>query len=942
MSQQDVVAVLSERLLIAAYKGQVDNVVQLINKGAKVAVTKHGRTPLHLAAYKGHLRVVQILLKANCDVDLQDDGDQTALHRATVVGNTDIISALIREGCALDRQDKDGNTALHEASWHGFSQSVKLLVKAGANVLARNKAGNTPLHLACQNSHSESVRVLLLGGSRADIKNNAGDTCLHVAARYNHLPIIRVLLSAFCSVHEKNQAGDTALHVAAALNHKKVAKLLLEAGADGTVMNNAGQTPLEVAQENNNPEVALLLTKAPQVSRFNRGRSLRKKREKLKEERRAQSVPRDEVVQSKGSASAAEDTHSSDQAPQRRGDLKDDAQLPLAESRGRKNKKKKSREKVSALSDPTSPADQQMPPGVQQNLSKRRSKHRCASPPPPHEFRAYQLYTLYRGKDGKIMQAPINGCRCEPLINKVENQLAAAMEEMKAEFVTVQDKMNSKLGQMENRTQHQLRVLDKLMAERLSAERTECLHRLQEHTELERNEGEKRQMTLVGELKAWCILKIQNLELKLSGDSRSSRPKSNLSTCESLTETLDTENIHSTKDCKTPLQSDGSQQHSCSVLQNSLSEDTGKSRVPATQESFGKQYFVVHQASTSEHIMRKAGLDESQVGTKIAGRNSHNPRYADDTTLMAESEEELKSLLMWVKEESTKVCLKLNIKKTKIMASGPLTSWQIDGEEMEEVTDFIFLGSKITADGDCSQEIKRRLLLGRKAMANLDSILKSRDITLPTKLYSQGYGFPCCNKQLIVCADFFTGTEHQSAGAGPAPSAASPQAVRPKDKASLSRLPHELPPAEYSGSKLKHVKLQTVSQGPAELTKGESQSGCLIDKGTQTKKPGRSSQQKHRSHQAGGTQPAQQQSLPASGGKEPSSQLAGTSQALEITQYFFEAVSTQMEKWYERKIEEARSQADQKAQEDKAVLKEHIKSLEEELYKLRTKVQKEN
>uniref|UniRef100_A0A8D2PYU0 Ankyrin repeat domain 6 n=1 Tax=Varanus komodoensis TaxID=61221 RepID=A0A8D2PYU0_VARKO len=284
--------------------------------------------------------------------------------------------------------------------------------------------------------------------------------------------------------------------------------------------------------------------------------------------------------------------------------------------------------------------------------------------------------------------------------------------------------MNSKLGQMENRTQHQLRVLDKLMAERLSAERTECLHRLQEHTELERNEGEKRQMTLVGELKAWCILKIQNLELKLSGDSRSSRPKSNLSTCESLTETLDTENIHT--------------------------------------------------------------------------------------------------------------------------------------------------------------------------------------------------------------------------GAGPAPSAASPQAVRPKDKASLSRLPHELPPAEYSGSKLKHVKLQTVSQGPAELTKGESQSGCLIDKGTQTKKPGRSSQQKHRSHQAGGTQPAQQQSLPASGGKEPSSQLAGTSQALEITQYFFEAVSTQMEKWYERKIEEARSQADQKAQEDKAVLKEHIKSLEEELYKLRTKVQKEN
>ncbi|KAF7250394.1 Craniofacial development protein 2 [Varanus komodoensis] len=136
----------------------------------------------------------------------------------------------------------------------------------------------------------------------------------------------------------------------------------------------------------------------------------------------------------------------------------------------------------------------------------------------------------------------------------------------------------------------------------------------------------------------------------------------------------------------------------------------------------------------AEHIMRKVGLDESPVGIKIAGRNINNLRYADDTTLMTESEEELKSLLMRVKEESANVGLKLNIKKTKIMSSGLLTSWEIDGEEMEVVPDFIFLGSKITADGDCSQEIKRRLLLERKAMANLDSILKSRDITLQTKV----------------------------------------------------------------------------------------------------------------------------------------------------------------------------------------------------------------
>ena len=133
--------------------------------------------------------------------------------------------------------------------------------------------------------------------------------------------------------------------------------------------------------------------------------------------------------------------------------------------------------------------------------------------------------------------------------------------------------------------------------------------------------------------------------------------------------------------------------------------------------------------------MRNAGLEEAQAGIKIAGRNINNLRYADDTTLMAENEEELKSLLVEVKEESEKVGLKLIIQKTKIMVSGPITSWEIDEETVETVADFIFLGSKITADGDCSHEIKRRLLLGRKVMTSLDSILKSRDIILPTNIH---------------------------------------------------------------------------------------------------------------------------------------------------------------------------------------------------------------
>jgi hypothetical protein len=161
----------------------------------------------------------------------------------------------------------------------------------------------------------------------------------------------------------------------------------------------------------------------------------------------------------------------------------------------------------------------------------------------------------------------------------------------------------------------------------------------------------------------------------------------------------------------------------------------------------------------AEYIMTNAGLEEAQAAIKIAGRNINNLRYADDTTLMAESEEELKSLLMKVKEESEKVGLKLNIQKTKIMASGSITSWQIDGETVETVADFILGGSKVTADADCSHEIKRCLLLGRKVMTNLDSIFKSRDITLSTKVYLAKamvfpvamYGYESCTIKKAEC-----------------------------------------------------------------------------------------------------------------------------------------------------------------------------------------------
>uniref|UniRef100_A0AAR2LWJ4 Ankyrin repeat domain 6 n=1 Tax=Pygocentrus nattereri TaxID=42514 RepID=A0AAR2LWJ4_PYGNA len=532
MSQQDAawVRTLSERLLVASHKGQADHVVQLINKGAKVAVTKYGRTPLHLAAYKGHTEVARILLKAGCDLDIQDDGDQTALHRAAVVGNSDVISALVQEGCALDRQDKDGNTALHEVAWHGFSQSVKLLVKAGANILAKNKAGNTALHLACQNGHTQSCKVLLLGGARPDSRNNVGDTCLHVSARYNHVCVIRILLGAFCSVSERNQAGDTALHVAAVLNHKKTARLLLEAGTDINIRNNAGQTALDQAREHNNPEVALLLTKAPQVTTHTHHDISR--RDKLKAEGRAQSVPRDEMLPSKESMSPAEDTPSSEQTARRRGERRSETPDTNEEHPKKSRDKSKIKDKPS-LSDPLSRRENK------RTEQKKKSKTRPSPPtavPPPHSYKAYQLYTLYRDKDGKIMQAPLNGCRCEPLINKLENQLEATKEEMKSEIHTVQELMNNKMGQLDRKNKHQIRALDKMTLERVSAERTECLHRIDQRAKQERLEGEKRQASVVYELKNWCLSKLQRMEARLTADPRSTPLRRSSSLAETLSE----------------------------------------------------------------------------------------------------------------------------------------------------------------------------------------------------------------------------------------------------------------------------------------------------------------------------------------------------------------------------------------------------------------------
>ncbi|XP_020310781.1 ankyrin repeat domain-containing protein 6 isoform X4 [Oncorhynchus kisutch] len=775
MSQQDAAAVLalSERLLVASHKGQADNVVQLINKGAKVAVTKYGRSPLHLASYKGHTEVVRILLKADCDLDIQDDGEQTALHRAAVVGNSDVISALIQEGCALDRQDKDGNTALHEVSWHGFSQSVKLLVKAGANVHSKNKAGNTALHLACQNGHAQSSKVLLLGGSRPDSKNHVGDTCLHVAARYNHVSMLRILLGAFCSVGEKNQAGDTPLHVAAALNHKKTVRLLLEAGTESSIRNNAGQTALDQARDHNNPDIALLLTKAPQVQSFTRGRIVRKRRDKLKAERRAQSVPRDEMLPSKDSASAADDTHSSDLVARKH---------EVVEASAGKSTNRKLKEKPS-LSDPLRRRENK-------HGKKRRGQLRGSSPqPPPHNYKAYQLYTLYRGKDGKIMQAPINGCRCEPLIIKLENQLEATKEEMKTEIHTVQDLMNNKMGQLDRKNKHQIRALDKMTVERVSAERTECQHRIDQRAMQERQEGEKRQASVVSELRNWCLAKLQNIEVRVTGDPRNAKLRQSSSMAEGL----------------------------CAMAPGSLTV------LPAGGPGCSVECLAPHTTVLTEGDPNSAATEDPS--------SKHN------------------------------------------------------------------FGVQVDSSPDGGKHHKREKISSPTAAKSLSP---------------------------------------------------SPQVVRPKERSLCSTDPRR----PYQG--LQDMALLDLAPSRGGNNQRASSLSPATERRCSTRQDkdcdrerGRDKGKHHKRHSQGRTkakgasvgQAEGTQTLGVfgeRGGGEGFAQERENMHALEVTQYFFEAVSTQMEHWYERKIQEARWQADQRAQADRAALVERITYLEDELRTLRT------
>ncbi|XP_029983525.1 ankyrin repeat domain-containing protein 6 isoform X2 [Sphaeramia orbicularis] len=516
------------------------------------------QTALHRASMVGNSEAVCALIQGGCAVDLQDRVSSehtplwTVVHAPTVCFSGEL--SVQHTHCALVLCFvEECNTALHEASWHGFSQCVKQLVKAGADVHVRNKTGNTALHLTCQNAHAQTARLLLLGGANPDTKNNMGDTCLHVAARYNNLSLVKILLSSLCSLTEKNQVGDTALHVAAALNHKKTVQLLLEAGTDGNIKNNAGRTALDKARDNNHKDVALLLARAPQVHRYLRGRTIRKQRERVKSEHRSLSVNREEILSNKHLLYIGPEFHTVPQAVRgEQGSSSIAEEGPSVERTGssaliqaglqhhhhrhhhhqqHQYQHQYQQQQQHYLKKPTTihnhhnhHRSRRTKEQEENDFDLRKCKKDTHARKKNVLFeedeelslengRTYQLYTLYRDKDGNIRQAPASGCHCTPLIRRLEGQLKATQEEMRLHILNVQEQVNSRLGQMDRRNRHQIKVLDMLNQERAAAERRNMIYRLEQQAAQGRQEVLMTQAALSRDLQRLCLSQLKDTDV---------------------------------------------------------------------------------------------------------------------------------------------------------------------------------------------------------------------------------------------------------------------------------------------------------------------------------------------------------------------------------------------------------------------------------------------
>ncbi|GAB6026541.1 hypothetical protein CHUAL_012961 [Chamberlinius hualienensis] len=435
--QQKARQILGEKLRVAASKGNIDNVAQLLESGVECNTDAEGRTAIHYAAYYGHIEIVNALISAGYDVNVPDFYGYTALQRAAAEGHVDVVRQLIKHGGNVDSQDDiHGNTGLHEAAWKGFSRMVEVLCRAKSNVYLKNKGGFLPLHLACQNGHNQSCRALLIFGCKPDVKNNYGDTPLHTAARYGHAGVVRILLSAGCNVNEQNKNGDTALHIATAMGRRKLTRILIDAGCDINLENKQREIPFALAFRKGHLEVCDIL------------KSHKDQRQKLNVNNRRE--------------------HSSG-TPEQNG--------ARDEHRRQEKKKGKSKHEYKEGS---------------HGISK--SPYGCHHPTTAKDFKDLNLYSLpkeplkkgeqyYVDLAGNIKKGPIGmgyTCYCAPFFKKIEKKMENYKQELKEHIDGACEDLNTKINHLEKKTKVHLLELNKGLKEHIAYETAECMGKIEQ------------------------------------------------------------------------------------------------------------------------------------------------------------------------------------------------------------------------------------------------------------------------------------------------------------------------------------------------------------------------------------------------------------------------------------------------------------------------------
>lgn len=468
---------LDLRLLRASSKGELHEVIQLLEQGAKLAINKHGRSALHIACHRGFLDIVRILLQAGFNPDLEDDFGDTALHRAVVGQHEPIVRRLIDEACSVDRQNHLGDTALHEAARYGGHRLVQLLIKSNANVYALNKNKDSALHLACCNGHSRTVNLLLSNNAGNSLKNVQQDTPLHVAVRYSHLNCVKVLVKSACELNCVNKMGNTPLHIAAISENLPVTRYLIDSLVDCSVKNSEKKTALDIAKEHDNNGLTFMIMSGPRPKRHHHHR-----KKSSAASRRSRSVPR------------------LDQ--QNFEEVFDGTTAPVAAAQ--------SEERVPPTRENS--FHQQHRPRKVVDRQRRKTCDLSSYMKDVHvnPYVVPQLHYLHRDKEGYICQSPVlnqlPNLNSE-IVTQLTDSIQATQSNLQQSLQEVNKQLSQRIEDLRLETDYHLQALNKLQQERMNAEKTMCLHRIDQRARQERQVSDN---MIRNKLQEWMFTRRNN------------------------------------------------------------------------------------------------------------------------------------------------------------------------------------------------------------------------------------------------------------------------------------------------------------------------------------------------------------------------------------------------------------------------------------------------